>query len=81
MAYLHAVTSRSAFTDRLPRPPRLRPLSAGIVQYNNEGGGLNIASMCTTLTAPGVQPVDALATIVNSYTGGQCMDNSYGACV
>ena len=49
----------------------------GIVQYNDESGSLDIASVCKTLTAGGVDPVDAFASVVGSYVGGGCMDNSW----
>ena len=49
----------------------------GVVQYNQEGGGATIASMCTALTRAGVQPVDAFAQLVASSVGGGCMDNSW----
>jgi serine protease 16 len=50
------------------------------LQYNNEGGGLNIAQVCQQMTAPG-EPIDNLAALVALYLqqtqGGGCMDNSY----
>jgi thymus-specific serine protease len=49
----------------------------GVVQYNLEGGGLNVQEVCATMTKPGVAPIDAFASVVNTAQGGQCLDNSY----
>jgi serine protease 16 len=52
----------------------------GIVQYNNEEPGLNIAQVCQIFDNAG-EPLDNLATLVGLYLqqtqGGGCLDNSY----
>lgn len=49
-----------------------------VVQYSDETGGPDIASVCKTMTAAGVAPVDALATAIKATLGGApCLDNSY----
>lgn len=58
-------------TNVLALPP---PFSAD----NDEAPGLDVASMCNTLTGSGQQPVDAFATVIQESLGGQsCSDNSY----
>ena len=48
----------------------------GLVQYNLEAGGYNIASYCAAMTAPGA-PIDNFAGVIKVSQGGQCLDNSY----
>ena len=37
-----------------------------------------MASFCTAMTAPGVEPVDAFGALIGAAVGaGGCMDNSY----
>ena len=53
-------------------------LMMGIVQYNRDGPtGMNIRTVCETMTQAGVAPIDAFAQVVKSAQGSQCMDNSY----
>lgn len=67
-----------ATNDTMWAASNIASVLMGIVQYNDEGGGLDVAAVCKTMLAPGVQPIDGLATVVQASLGGApCMDNSY----
>lgn len=52
-------------------------LIQGLVQYNDEGAGLDVRGLCTIMNATENSAVENLASAVKQMLGGGCSDNSY----
>lgn len=76
-AKLHSCAPLTGVNDTMWAASNYAGVLMEVVQYNMEIGGLDIASVCSTMTAPGVKPIDALASVVGTFQNGACMDNSY----
>jgi serine protease 16 len=52
-------------------------LIQGLVQYNDEGGGLDVRGLCAIMNSTANSAVENLASAVTQMLGGSCSDNSY----
>ena len=49
----------------------------GLVQYNDEGGSLDIRAVCQIMANASATPIERLATAVRAASGPSCIDNNY----
>ena len=66
---MHACAAPTSAADLMWAESNLGSVVMGIVQYNNPSGGLNVASVCATMTQAGVAPEDAYASVVREQIG------------
>ena len=74
---LHSCAPALSDNDVMWAVSNLASYVMGLVQYNNIARVPNVASVCADMTAPGVEPIDAFATVIAASVGSGCMDNSY----
>jgi serine protease 16 len=51
----------------------------GLVQYNDEGGGLDVRGLCTIMSNASNTPLENFADAVRASAGTACVENSYDA--
>jgi serine protease 16 len=52
-------------------------LIQGLVQYNDEGGGLDVRGLCVIMSNAANTPFENLAAAVTAAAGSSCIENSY----
>ena len=74
---LMSCTSLDGVNDTMWAASNYASIIMGVVQYNIDGSGLDIRTVCQKMTQSGVAPIDAFAQVVQLQQGTTCLDNSY----